>query len=474
MAVGLVSSAVLARNLDAADYGVVGVAMIVIGLLGRFSDIGVGPAIIQREELDAGILRTAQTLNLALAAILFTCALVAAPFTPLIFKSGAVPAVVCVLACSFLFDAIGFLPSSMLTRELRFGTLRFPAVAGALVKGIVAVICAIKGLRYWSLVIGTIAGTVTTAALLRSARPISVGFGLDRSRVKELLNFGIPLTITGLLIFVVFNVDNFVIGSLLGTAALGLYTVAFTWSTLVCTTLSDTLHSVLFPKFSQMRHERSEIALMYYRSLRAVMFGSFLGNAALFVVGEGFLVTILGKGNPRWLPALGTLQILCVYGTMRASMEPVANVIMALGRTKLVLRAVAVAAAVEVGLLPITARAFGLPGVAWLVCGAYMLQWVVYAPFLKREIGVGPGKLIRAVIPALLGAVAAIAVARWIRINDPIGWGTIVLRSALVIAVFTIIHEGLTKGAMLREVRLVLRSRLWSAARVPLPVQVSE
>jgi PST family polysaccharide transporter len=52
MAVGVATSAILARNLGADDYGVVGIAMIVIGFLGRFSDIGMSAALVQRPRID--------------------------------------------------------------------------------------------------------------------------------------------------------------------------------------------------------------------------------------------------------------------------------------------------------------------------------------------------------------------------------------------------------------------------------------
>ena len=114
MAVGVATSAILARNLGADDYGVVGIAMIVIGFLGRFSDIGMTAALVQRPRIDERVLETAQTLNLILAAVLFACALAAAPFVAVVFKNYAVPQVVSVLACSLLISAIGFLPSALL------------------------------------------------------------------------------------------------------------------------------------------------------------------------------------------------------------------------------------------------------------------------------------------------------------------------------------------------------------------------
>jgi lipopolysaccharide exporter len=460
MAVGVATSAILARNLGADDYGVAGIAMMVIGFLGRFNDIGMSAALVQRPSVDERVLETAQALNLILAAVLFACALIVAPVTVVIFKNHAVPQVVTVLASSLLFSAIGFLPSALLTREMRFAALRTPFVAGAVIRGIVSISCALSGWKYWSLVMGTLAGTITTALLLRVVRPVRVKWRLDRGIGLQLLHFGLPLWLSGMLVFLVFNIDNFVIGSVMGATQLGFYTVALTWATFGCSTVYETVHSVLFPRFSQVQHSRAELAAMYFRSLRAVMFVTVMANAILFAVADGFLVTILGKGNPRWLPALYPLQILCIYGAIRASMEPVGNVIMALGRPKLLLRAVLLPVLLELCFLPLLAIKWGLPAVAWLVCGAYTVQWAVYGPFLKRELGVEPGRILKTAIPVSIAAVSAVLTARTIRLPDPLSWASLALRSAAVCVIFIVVHELLTRGAILSEVKFIMN--LWT------------
>jgi O-antigen/teichoic acid export membrane protein len=460
MTVAVATSAILARNLGASDYGIVGIAMMVIGFLGRFSDMGMTAALVQRSSVEKRVLETAQALNFILAVVLFACALVAAPFTVIIFKNHAVPQVVGVLACTLVISAIGFLPSALLTREMRFAALRTPFVTGAVVRGIVSVACALTGWKYWSLVIGSLAGTITTALLLRMVRNVEVKWRVDRRIARELLHFGLPLSLAGLLVFLVFNIDNFVIGSLMGATQLGFYTVALTWATFGCGTVYETVHSVLFPRFSQAQHSRAELAAMYYRSLRAVMFATVMANAVLFAVADGFLVTVLGKGDPRWLPALFPLQILCIYGAIRASVEPVGNVIMALGRSKLLLRAVLVPIVIELSLVPLAAIKWGLPAVAWLVCGAYTLQWAVYGPFLKRELGIGPVRLLRAAIPVSIAAVSAVLVARTIRPPDSLSWSALTLRSGAACVTFILVHEVATRGAMLSEVKRIVNFRL--------------
>lgn len=459
MAVGVVTSAILARNLGADDYGVVGIAMIVIGFLGRFSDIGMGAALVQRRKLDDRALASAQFLNLILAAGLTLCALLAAPFTPIIFKNPEASKVVAVLSGSFLITAIGFLPTALLTREMRFGTLRAPLVTGALVRGVVSVVLALTGWKYWSLVIGTLIGNLTTSLLLRFFHPIHAKWRLDRSVASELLRFGLPICFSGVLVFLVFNIDNFVIGSFLGTKQLGYYTIALTWATYGCSTVYETVHSVLFPRFSQSQHSRAELSRMYQRSLRAVVFIVVMANAVLFTVAPEFLFVVLGKGSPRWLPSLVPFEILLIYGALRASMEPVGNVVMALGQSKLLLRAVVLPIVVELSLLPFVVPRWGLPGAAIVVTAAYSLQWIVYGPFLSRELHIRMGQMLRFLIPSGGAALAAILVGRAAHFADPFSFHAVALRSAAAIAVFVLVHELFSRGAIVSEIAIVAKSK---------------
>ena len=458
MAVTAVTSAILARNLSADDFGMIGIAMVVIGFLVRVGDVGIASALIQRRSIDERVLETAQALNAFLLGALFLCALVLVPFCGAAFKNPAVAPVVGVLSFGLLIPAFGFLPSALLTREMRFATLRVPSVAGVLVRGFVSVGCALAGWKYWSLVMGNLAGSFTTAMLLRVVRPVKTKWRAHRGTAHELMQFGLPLWGSGLVAFAVFNVDNFVIGSLMGTTTLGYYTVAMTWSTFVAGTIFETVHSVLFPRFSEIQLDRARLGELYFRSLRLVTFVAVMSNATLFAVSDGFLVTVLGKGSFQWLPSRYPLQILCVYGALRASIEPVAPVIMALGRSGLFLRANLIPALLEVCLLPLVARKWGLVGVACVVCVAYGLQWIVYGPFLRRELEIGTGSLIKIGIPALLAAGLGVLSAWAIPVKDPLSWGGIIFRSALVCAVFTLVHEVLTGGAIVAEVRHAMKA----------------
>ena len=103
-----------------------------------------------------------------------------------------------------------------------------------------------------------------------------------------------------------------------------------------------------FQLTSKIQQDRSKLKNAYLKVLEYVSFIAILANLCLFAVSEEFLYFILGQGTDKWLPALSAFRILCVYGIVRSLLEPVGNVIMALGMPNILIRATLVAGLIEV------------------------------------------------------------------------------------------------------------------------------
>ena len=66
----LIVSMILARLLRPEDYGIVAIVMVIIGFLNIFSSMGIGPAIIQRDDLSKDDIDNLFTMSIFIALIL--------------------------------------------------------------------------------------------------------------------------------------------------------------------------------------------------------------------------------------------------------------------------------------------------------------------------------------------------------------------------------------------------------------------
>jgi lipopolysaccharide exporter len=446
-----VTTSVVARNLSPSDYGVVGFAGIIIGFLAHFSDVGVGSAAIRSPNLDQRGLQTAFTLKIILSSGAFVAALLIAPFAHYFFQHPATGNVVRFLALNFLISTIGFLPQVTLMREQDYRALVIPGIASAVVRCILAITLILYGWKYWAVIFADVGANLVSGIAIQLARRVPIHFEFDWTDAREYLRFGVPLLGGGVLVFLIFNLDNFLVGSDMGSAKLGYYALAFTWGSFICGLLSDTVNNVLFPAFSSIRNDTAAMRRWYLKTVDVVGFVAVVANTTLLANVHFFLVTFLGKGSDKWVPAATALKILCVYGIMRVITEPLSNCIMARGRTKILLHATALAGGIELLLLLLVLRTGRIELVAAAVLIAYATQAVIYLPYLRRELSIGFGDLaaqLWPVIPALVGGCAITSL-----LPDSLGgtFFTLACRGLFTAGVVALIHGLCTRFRCFQE-----------------------
>jgi O-antigen/teichoic acid export membrane protein len=396
---------VVARNLSASDYGVVGFAIIIIAFLLQFSEMGLFHAAVRRPVLETRTLHTAFTLKAILGSGAFLVALLIAPFARHFLDHPATGDVIRILALSFVVSTIGFLPRIVLTREMNYRALMVPAVAGAVVQCVLTVFLVLHGWSYWSIVVANVASTFATGVVMQFMRRIPIRFHRDWPDAQEYLRFGVPLFGSAIVIFLILNLDNFLVGTWLGSAQLGYYALAFTWATFIVRLLNETVNSVLLPTMSKIQKDPVAMRRWYLKTVDLTAFVAVIANAALLINAHWFLVTFLGKGTDKWLPAEISLQILCIYGILRCCTETIAPCLMAFGDTRTLWRTNVLIAVVEVVLLFLALRTGRIEMVAAAVLVAYSCSAFGWLPFLRRRLSISLGDIatqVWPVVPALL------------------------------------------------------------------------
>lgn len=401
-----IGNIILTRTLTAADYGIVGFAMIFTAFLGQFSDLGIGSALIHRSELDDKALYTGFTVKFFLGIFICLAAWVAAPLATTLFDNPAVVDVIRILSLNFVINSFMFLPNVLLTKELNYKKISLYNTLTVFLQSTVAIILALNGFKFWSIVIANVSSAVFMVIIVNIIKPVRLRFMFNRAIADQLINYGGNIFLTGFIVFIIFNIDNFMIGSVAGATQLGYYALAFSWGAMMCNLLNSTILSVMFPTLSKMQGDKERIKNAYLRVLEYMCFIGILANMTLFVIAKDFLVHVLGHGTDKWLPALVALRIMCVYGIFRMLLEPVGSVIMALGKTEQLRKVTFLVAAIELIFIYPVLVYFGIEGVAVLVTFAYVSQFAMYYPFLKKELNITWSDLFVSVKPSLTAIVA--------------------------------------------------------------------
>jgi lipopolysaccharide exporter len=447
-----ISTIVLTRTLTAADYGIVGFAAIFTSFLSQFSDLGIGSALIQKSEHDDRAIYTGFTVKFALGISIFLVAWIIAPLSVNFFDNPAVVDVIRILSLNFIINTFIFIPNVLLTRELNYNKISFCSIVVTIFQSTAAIYLALKGFNFWSIVIANVTSSIFMVIVINIIKPIKLKFMFHRSVAGTLINYGGNIFLTGLIVFIIFNVDNFMIGSVAGAKQLGYYALAFTWGSMMCNFLYSTFLTVLFPTFSTMQDDRERIKNAYLRALEYQSFIGILANATLFVIAKDFLVYVLGHGTDKWLPTLIALRILCIYGIFRMILEPVASVLMAIGRTDQLRNVNIIAATIELIFIYPFLITFGIEGVAIIVTIAYLSQYILYFIILKREINITLRELMDVIKPAIISLIPLISMLLYFMYYIESSMNTMILKIIICTSFYTVLYGLLTKWKIFTEI----------------------
>jgi O-antigen/teichoic acid export membrane protein len=341
---------------------------------------------------------------------------------------GDVPRAQLVLALLGIRIAVAF-PMTVFgaatTARQRFTLNNFVAIGVALVNGLVTYIVLAAGLGLVPLVASTtavsLASYVAYAWTARRALPemrlrLSA---FSRPLVRDVTTFSVYMFIIDLAIQIGFNLDNVVVGAVLGTSAVALYAVALRLADYQ-RQLCNQFNGLLFP-----------VVVRYGASGRSDALRDMLVDGtriALTLVG-GVTICLMGFGSPlivQWMgPAFDasvpSLYVLAATGVILVGQGPLGNVLLGTGRHRLVAFVSLGEALANLGLSVVLVRYFGLLGVA-IGTGVpvAVANLFILLPAACRQSGMRVAEFLALVgIAPLAGAVPAAAMALALRMLLP-------------------------------------------------------
>lgn len=407
--VTLTSTIVLARILRPQDFGVVMLAFVAINVVGLFGDLGLGATLVVRQDLDRRGTGTVLTLLMATGAVLAALLVAAAPFLGDAFHEHRLGGVLVALAPLTVLGSINWFYQWLLQRELEFRTRFFGYVAQALVYGAVSVTAALSGAGVWSIVAGHFFGNLamTTVFLLSARTRVPPAF--DRSIVRSLLatSRGFLLQSTSTLLQQ--NADYVAVGRTLGSTPLGLYSMAYRLSELPHLAVADPVARVTFPGFTRMRARGEDVTGSHLRTVRMVALVTAPIGVLLSASAAPFTRLVYG---PRWVPMIGALSVLALWGAVKSVQVTVEAVLNAVGGADEAGVIALVLLALQAPALFVAADRGGLTSVAWVLLAGVSVSALAIVARVGRRLGIGFRAHATAIGPVAVASAATWVVAR--------------------------------------------------------------
>lgn len=356
----LLTTVILARLLSPSDFGLVGMAMVVIGFVTIFKDLGTSAALIQRKELSeellSGIFWVNVTFGLLATVVLALIAPVAANF----YHEPRIIPILGLLSLTFFISGLSILQQAILEREMAFDKLAKVELFAIASGSVVGIGTALLGAGVWSLVYQTIVVAVVTTILLWISSKWRPKIIFHWAEVKSISSYS--LNLTGFQTFNYFsrNADYLLIGRYLGTQDLGYYTLAYRIMLYPLQSISSVLGRVMFPVFSQMQVDDERFRRAYLKVTGTIALVTLPMMLGLWVIAEPFVITVFGM---QWKPVITLLIVLAPVGMVQSIGSTVGTIYQAKGRTDWMFRW-GVAAGILVVIAFVIGLQWGIIGVA--------------------------------------------------------------------------------------------------------------
>jgi PST family polysaccharide transporter len=351
---------ILARLLLPQDFGLLGMLIVFIGFARIFTDLGLGSALIQKQDARPAHFFSIFWINVAVGFVLM---LLFAGFSPLIARFYGEPVLVplaIVISTNFLIGSISIVQSSLLRKRLDFRRLAFVELLATAGSGAAGILMALFGLGVWSLVVQSVLLTLFTGVLLWTVSDWRPMIRFEWGAVKEVLGFSTNLLGFTSVNYWLRNGDNLLVGKFLGTVALGLYAKSYSIMLLPLAMISNTIGYVMFPAFSAIQNDRKRIANVYLRITRTIALITFPMMAGLWTVSEHFVLVIFG---PQWAGMIPVLNVFCLIGMLQSIGTLNGNLYLSQGRTDLQFKVGTVVGILGFGAIALGLR-WGITGVA--------------------------------------------------------------------------------------------------------------
>lgn len=412
---------VLGRLLSASDFGVMTMATVAIGLFANLAEIGAGSVVVHRQSMSRRELDALFWIGLTIGVLGLGILMAASGVIAAHFSEPRLVEVLAVAGLQLPLNAFITPYRSLLERDLAFRTIATIESVSAAVGVATAISMAMTGVGLLSLPAGVASSSGCSALLffLAGRANWTPGLSFSHESLAGSFRFGTALAGQRLLNYLTSNADYLLVGSVLGSKALGLYTIAYTLANLPSSHVNSLLNRVSFPALARIQTDLPRTRDAYLRLQRI----SSLVNAPLM----GLMAAAAPIGLPlllgaEWIPAVPLLQILCIVGLARSIAGTVGPLLLAQGRPDLGLRWAALVVVIQLPCLYAGVTFGGAVGVTLgFATSQLLLLWLNYLLLVRTLIGPCGGPYAAAVAWPILFAAAGggvIAAVAWLPIPD--------------------------------------------------------
>jgi O-antigen/teichoic acid export membrane protein len=366
-----------------------------------YSDFGLGLALVQKESITDVDRSTVFWASIVLGASMAGVCVAVAPFVARFYHTPEVEPLLDVLALSFLFTGVGSTHRSLQFRAMNYRALEIRSMAAAVLGTGVTICVALAGGGAWAIILGTVAATAASSILLIAMGGWMPRFVFSLDSLRELGAFGLRYVGGTTFLTLNQNVDNVLVGRVLGQAALGTYNLAYSVILVPISRVASPVCQLMAPAFARLQSDKPALRANWLRGTRLLLMVFLPLMLTVSVTAPDIVHIVFGS---KWDAAIPVIRILASVCALLSVQGLADSALQAIGAMRTYLRMKALSFALNVTAF-IVGIQWGLVGMAAAFGISTLLFMLLHLAVVSRSLNSPTWYF----VPALAGVTVAAA-----------------------------------------------------------------
>jgi len=379
----LLKNIVLARLLFPQDFGLFGITAAVLAIMERFTETGVNTFLVQTRENYRSFINAAWFIAIIRGFCIFLLIYASAFFLPNFYNEPLLQNML------FVASVIPFIKGFINPAIIKFWKeMQFEKEV--IFRGILTFIEALGSVLFvvWTHnVIGLIYAFILSAILEVCISNLFITpkpqFKFEREKVIRILKSSSWLNLSAVLAFLTLNIDDLIIGKILGTQSLGYYQYAYKVSQTAVGEIGELGAQTVFPVYSAIQDEKKRMRSAFLKAFVPLSLALIVPVAMLWFYAKPLVSLILGT---NWLPLIPVLPYLLIAAYLQALNALIYPVYLAVNKPQYNAVVLFVQVVVTVVLLFVLAPKYGLVGAGIAVLFARIIIQPLFALYFVKSL----------------------------------------------------------------------------------------
>jgi O-antigen/teichoic acid export membrane protein len=374
--VQLLSMMVLARLFTPEQFGFFAVIQVFSIFFVLFSEMGLGPALVNEKEITPrmrdGIFTLTWILGLGLGLMFW----LAAPAISWFYDNALYSLLVLPVAIGVIFSTVAIVPLASLTKDQRFiSVARCDVLAElgslAFVLGMLGVVEPIWVLSCKPLVVALIRVILLWSVSARTTTG-RAGMGQDLALVKPLLGFSLYQLGFNVLNYFTRNLDNILVGKYFGAISLGEYDKAYQLMRYPLLLLTFAMAPAIQPVLTEIKDDPYEFERLHNKFVKYISLLGLVVGVSVYLLSELIVQVLLGS---QWDEVTPLLKILSISIPIQIVLSSSGGFFQAAGRADLLFKCGIFSSVANVTAIAIGVWLGSLEVLCWAILCSFSLNF---------------------------------------------------------------------------------------------------